>query len=286
MVVDPANEQHILDSVEQSIRDACEAAGVTLPELFGKCVRQALDEVIDGPRTGRWSIDQLDTTEQSYIGTKVEIIVRTELGAEKGERADCSLGDSDTDVKWSRYYASWMIGPENVGTVCLGICTDAKQGTFSVGLFVPFADRLRRGTNRDRKLQMKAEARDRYVRWLVHKEPLPRNFIADLAPADRAYIFAGKSAQERVRRVAERLRGYFIPRQAFETAAMRKGDPMRRLRSDKHNPDGLAGFQLLSTRYAGDKIRTLMGLSENAPLPADCWVSIDAGTHRKHFGDE
>jgi len=39
-------------------------------------LRRALDEVVDGMRTGRWSVDALEKTEKTYIGTKVEIPVQ------------------------------------------------------------------------------------------------------------------------------------------------------------------------------------------------------------------
>ena len=39
-------------------------------------LREALDEVIDTPRTGRFTLSQLEKTEKTYIGTKVEILVR------------------------------------------------------------------------------------------------------------------------------------------------------------------------------------------------------------------
>ena len=40
-----------------------------LASVAGAAVRQAIDEVIDGGRTGRWCIDQLEKVEKTYIGT-------------------------------------------------------------------------------------------------------------------------------------------------------------------------------------------------------------------------
>ena len=43
--------------------------GEDLASVAGAAVRQAIDEVIDGGRTGRWCIDQLEKVEKTYIGT-------------------------------------------------------------------------------------------------------------------------------------------------------------------------------------------------------------------------
>ncbi len=40
------------------------------------CVRDAIDEVIDTARTGRFSPTQLNGQEKTYIGTKIEILIR------------------------------------------------------------------------------------------------------------------------------------------------------------------------------------------------------------------
>lgn len=48
-------------------------------ERIGESIRLALDWVIDGPRTGRYSIDQLQTSEKIYIGNRVEHEVLHEL---------------------------------------------------------------------------------------------------------------------------------------------------------------------------------------------------------------
>ena len=51
---------------------------------FGAAIRRSLDEVVDGQRTGRYSIDELSKVEKTYIGTKVEILVRAEFGLQRG----------------------------------------------------------------------------------------------------------------------------------------------------------------------------------------------------------
>lgn len=38
--------------------------------FFGQLVRQSIDEVVDGPRTGRWDLEQLDSTEKTYAALR------------------------------------------------------------------------------------------------------------------------------------------------------------------------------------------------------------------------
>lgn len=42
-----------------------------LEARLAQTLRLALDEVIDGARTGRFAVAQLEKTEKTYIGTKV-----------------------------------------------------------------------------------------------------------------------------------------------------------------------------------------------------------------------
>lgn len=259
------------------------AAGLSVSEFFAKHTRQALDEVINGPRTGRWTIDQLSKTEKTYVGTKVEILIRAALGVPFGVRSDCLINGIETDIKWSMHHAGWMIGPENVGEVCLGICTNSDQTTFSVGLFVPNEERLRKGKNRDAKLSLSAAGRD-HILWLVETEPLIQNFVAGLDEDTRRNIFAGDTSQERIRRLAEALPLRLIPRQAFQTVAMRPdGDPIRRLRQDRYNAGGLEGLRLLSTRQKATEIRQILRLDPNAVLPRDHWLAVPAETYSRLF---
>src|SRR5687767_5744114 len=60
-----------LNAVADWIRAEVHRQGKTLAGVFGASIRRALDEVIDGPRTGRWDVSQLEKTEKTYIGTKI-----------------------------------------------------------------------------------------------------------------------------------------------------------------------------------------------------------------------
>ncbi len=69
------------------------AAG--LPPLF----RRAVDEVIDAPRTNRFTIGELEKTEKTYLGTKVEILLRDFLKLPKGRILDLLIDGVEVDIK-------------------------------------------------------------------------------------------------------------------------------------------------------------------------------------------
>jgi plasmid stabilization system protein ParE len=93
-------------------------AGPDPVEAFGNAIRQSIDEVLDGPRTGRWDFDQLEKTEKTYVGTKLEIVVRTALGLEPGPKLDLEVDGIDVDVKWGMN-SGWQIPREAVDQLCL-----------------------------------------------------------------------------------------------------------------------------------------------------------------------
>jgi hypothetical protein len=276
--LDHLAEEETLSNLAGFIALQARKAKLSLPEFFARQVRQSLDEVVDGPRTGRWAIYQLSTTEKTYIGTKVEILTRAALGVPNGSRLDCLIDGVETDIKWSMH-ETWMIGPENVGDVCLGISMNSKQTSVSVGLFIPFMERLRPKANRDRKRSLSATGQ-KHILWLVDKQPLAQNFVAGLNEKIRSHIFAGTTAQERIRRLAVACPLGLIPRQAFQTVAMRPdGDPLRRLRRDRYNAVGLGGVYLLSTKQQGVLVRRILGLGSDAALPKNHWLSVPEKTY-------
>lgn len=274
MSVEVAREGSVLAQVRLTIEQICEEKRATIEDYFRRVIRQALDEVIDGPRTGRWSLNQLAKTEKAYVGTKFEIILRADLDVPCGVDTDCRIAGIETDIKWSQQRGKWMIGPENVGKVCLGASINESETEFSVGLFVPYLDRLG-AANRDQKRTLTRKALIQHVNWLVDRADFPPSFIASLDDETRRYVFDGLSAQERVRRLAERMPFKFIPRQAFETVAMKPdGDPIRRLRRDRSNESGLGGVRLLSTKYGAEEIRTILGWEPEEDLPANHWFVV------------
>jgi Restriction endonuclease NaeI len=219
--------------------------GLTLEEVFSRAVRKAIDEVIDGARTGRYSYDQLERQEKAYIGTRIEIVARTELGLEPSRRLDTVIAGHDVDFKWSAR-ASWMIPREAVDELCLVLSGDEAGGRFSVGLIRCTDDRLTRGANQDAKRSLSREGK-RHIRWIVREGVLPVSFLATLDDETREAILAEPAGQARVRELFKRVRGRPVPREVIPTLAIQE-DPMRRVRRDRGG-QSLGGLKVLSGHY-------------------------------------
>jgi hypothetical protein len=141
-------------------------SGAELTEKFHNLVRQSIDEVVDTARTGRTSLSELEKTEKTYIGTKVEILTRAMLGLTKGERLDLKVAGIEVDVKFT-VGKTWMIPMEAFGEICLLIYGNEKKGTFGVGLLKMTPGNLTKGANRDRKLSVSSRGKKNIV-WLAH----------------------------------------------------------------------------------------------------------------------
>ena len=229
--------------------------GTSPGDFFTGVLRRAIDEILT-LNLRRFEIKQLDAPEQTYIGTRSEILVREGLDVGIGTRADTLIAGHEVDIKWSKRL-NWMIGPENIGTMCLGIGTDPTQQRLSVGLFVPHADQLG-AQNRDKKYTAGASFRGRHVTWLVQDAILPPNFIETLPEAVRESIMSGGSAQERMQRFAELVPNTPIPRAALRFVSLNKDDFMRRIREDKsRRSPPLGDMVCLSWKYRKDLLQQL-----------------------------
>lgn len=198
-----------------------------MSDEFASLFRRALDEVIDGARTGRWAIAALEKTEKTYIGTKVEILLRYELEVPRGKKLDTEIQGHEVDIKCT-VGRNWMIPREAVGQLCLLVQLDDVTNIFRVGLVRAAPSILTAGANQDGKRSIKAEARD-HIHWLVAEGALQPNFLSTLEPEVRQQILAQRSGQARIIELFRRVQGRIIPRNAIETVA-RQLDPMKRLR--------------------------------------------------------
>lgn len=217
---------------------------LSLEALFARAVRKAIDEVIDGARTGRYRYDQLEPQEKSYIGTRIEIVIRSELELTHGSKLDTTIAGHEVDIKWSAK-GSWMIPREAVDELCLVLKGDERKQTFSVGLARCRREWLNASKNQDQKGTLSGEGREN-IRWLVEDARLPVSFLAELPDETRDAILAQPPGQARLRELFMRVPGRPVPREVIPTLAVQL-DPMRRIRQDA--ADRLGGMKVLSGHY-------------------------------------
>ncbi len=244
------------------------ADGLDLEAIFSRAVRQAIDEVIDGARTGRYRYEELESQEKAYIGTRIEIVVRTELGLEREGKLDTVIAGHEVDFKWSAK-GGWMIPREAVGELCLVLCGDEVGGTFSVGLVRCTEERLTRKGNQDSKRTISAGGRA-HVSWLVKDGALPVSFLATLDAETRDAVLAQPAGQARVREFFMRVTRRPVPREVIPTLAVQE-DPMRRIRQDK-GAGRLGGMKVLSGHY--EVSRTAATLLGYGPLTRRDYLSV------------
>ena len=72
-----------------------------LTSRFRQVVRRGIDEVIDGGRTGRWSVDQLAKTGEDLHRHEDQHLVLNEFEFPRGKLLDGEIADHEVGVRWS-----------------------------------------------------------------------------------------------------------------------------------------------------------------------------------------
>ena len=206
---------------------------------FAIAIRRSFDEVFDGQRTGRYSLDQLSKVEKTYVGTKVEIIVQAEFGLRRGHRMDYLVAGEEVDAKWSMRSGGWMIPMEAVGELCLCITADDAKSTFSVGLVRAQSGRLRSSRNQDKKRRLNDEGMSAMA-WLERDGQLAENLLLHLDAERRSaildYNLSGQGANQLFRKVHAQI----IQREVVLTVAQQDDGPKRVRDARKHlQPEGI-----------------------------------------------
>lgn len=199
-------------------------------ELFGTALRRAIDEVIDGHRTRRYSVRQLEKTEKTYIGTKVEIVVGATFSLPKGgpKKMDYIIAGQQVDAKFSLSPWGWTIPREAMGHLCLVIHADDETSFFKVGLVRITEDILTERGNQDGKRSIAKEGRSR-IRWLIPDGRLPVNALLHMDPTGREEILAAGSGQARIDKLFALVQGRIVNRETVVTVGAQT-DAAKRVR--------------------------------------------------------
>lgn len=225
---------------------------------IGDLLRRAFDEVLDGQRTGRWMYEDLSSTEKSYVGTKVEILLRECFDIPRGpspKRLDFEIGGIGVDCKYTQD-RSWMIPTEAVNELCLLITASDATSTFSLGLLR--CHELYLGApNRDQKRGILSVGREA-VTWLWRDAAIPPNLLRRLPTPTIEAIFTqlGRgNGQARVNELFRRVHGQIVRREVTLTVAQ-QDDGMKRARDARRHlrPEGIVilGHHREHSRIARD----------------------------------
>ena len=245
-----------------------------LHTLLASTLRQALDEVIDGARTGRFAVDQLEKTEKTYIGTKVEILLRYAMEWPRGQTLDNLISDIEVDTKFS-LTGQWMIPREARGRICLLAAADDRSARFSVGLLRMTPEVLRAGLNQDGKTSGSAQGKQQ-IRWLSFEQPMAPNFLLSIDSNLLASIQAHRSGKGRITALFEQITGRLIPRSVVMQIIKLPGDPMKRAREAKATL-AAKGYRVLCATYVEE--RQAIHAAGFSHCADDDWLSLAPNQH-------
>ena len=195
-------------------------------------LRRTYDMLLDGQHTGRYRWDQLYKTEKTHFGTLVEINLQREFGFADGKAMDFAICGIDVDCKYSQGLADWMIPPEAVGHIILGLWASDYQGKWSMGL-VRASDNLLSSSrgNRDLKRRLSSVGKAA-VTWIFRGYELPENALLRIPATDVQRIFTCSSyGTKRVDMLFRLAQQRLISRTVVATVAQQE-DYMKRVRGN------------------------------------------------------
>lgn len=253
-----------------------------LGERFARVLRDTIDQLLNGEITGRYDWDSLYKTERTHAGTLVEINLQREFGFTDGLVMDYRIAGIEVDCKYSQRFGGWMIPPEARGHLCLLAWASDKESRWSAGLFRVRDDWLNEGTNRDSKLTVRAEHRNKIV-WLWRDAELPENVLLHMNPRDREAVFASRSGQQRLNELFRRVQRRRIGRNVVRTVARQK-DYMKRVRGNGGSRTALRpeGILIMGDYDSHRAVAEHLGL----PLPGEGeFVSARVARIQPHHRD-
>lgn len=230
---------------------------VALQKSFSALLRNAIDGVIMTPKTGRRAYVELEKTEKTYIGTRVEIELRSLLKLPKG-KLDTVILNHDVDIKHTMGN-NWMIPTEAIGHPCILVAADETHAKCYLGLFVADIQYLTLSQNKDSKKSIAASGFP-HILWILNGVHYPPNFWRHVPAVVVQAIYEQKTGNGRVIELFKGMQKTVITRDVIEATAMQK-DFMRRSRADKNrgtrNLLAQQGILLLNGHYDAPLISAL-----------------------------
>jgi Restriction endonuclease NaeI len=226
-----------------------------LEEGYPVRVLEAVEFLLDPVRTGRTSIAELDKTEKTFIGLKIEHFVRDFFDVPKDIR-DLKIGKYDVDVKHT-VGSNWMIPLESsrVSGPCLLIITNEKQRTCSMGLVLARPECLTKG-NRDQKGSIRAAGKANIL-WLIREASWPRDRWAGIDMKRFRDLRKMKGGSKRMAQFFRENLGQPIHRSVVQALLHDQKDFIKRVRGNGGSRDLLKAENIAVLSGAYDKEKFL-----------------------------
>lgn len=268
-------------------------------ERFRWALRDSLDELLDGQRTGRWAYQHLTKTEKTYLGTAVEVNLTKEFAIGNGVDLDWSIAGVDIDCKFSKDLGGWEIPMEmylcadhgersgRADHAAVVTWMDDDTSRWAVGIVRVTDERLRwkrergangdlvRAYNRDNKRKLSDGAKsDVYWLWGGLQTDLPTNLLRHLDVETRTRILTASlpgrasSGQQRLNQLFREVQNRLIGRQTVLTVGQQDDSPKRARDARIHlRPEGIV---VLGHQGSHPHVARALGLP--VPIKGE-WIS-------------
>lgn len=234
-------------------------------------IRQSFDEVIDAPRTNRFTLSEIEKTEKTYLGTKIEILLRNYLKFPKGAVLDMLVAGVEVDIK-NTVGRNWMVPTESLGLPAFLIRANEKTAVCDVGMAIFRPEYMTSGANKDSKRQLSA-VHHANIWWMLRSHPYPPNFWEVLSVADRTAIMSAGGGKHRIAALFEKIQRQPISRLQVQALAQQH-DYMKRIRRNGGARDLLAPLGIALLWGQGD--RALIDSLNLGPVTSDEFISVSA----------
>ncbi|MES2440229.1 MAG: NaeI family type II restriction endonuclease [Verrucomicrobiota bacterium] len=199
--------------------------------LTARVLRDTIDQLYDGQRTGRYRWSQLYKTEKTHCGTLVEINLQRKFDFGNGEVLDYKIAGIEVDCKFSQDWCRWTIPPEAFDQVCIvAWADDSVSPTWSLGVVRMRKCWLNIGKNRDSKVSLKSEHRNQ-IHWLWDRAPLPPNILVQMGDRIVDKIMSSHFGTQRTNELFRQALGIIVSRNIVATVD-RGDDYMKRVRGN------------------------------------------------------
>ncbi|MQY18404.1 NaeI family type II restriction endonuclease [Nocardia macrotermitis] len=206
-------------------------------ERIATVLRDTLDQLYDGRRTGRWELSQLFKAEKESVGPLVEINLQREFRFEDGIRTDYKIAGVEVDCKYSVSFGDWQLLPEAVNRVALVVHADEKSAKWCAGLIPVKPEYVNNGIGMINALTLSG-CGVRRIEWLWGGfQKLAPNLFIELDQVIRERILGAratrgeKHGQARVNELFRQVHGRIIRRAELATVAQ-QDDFMKRARDN------------------------------------------------------
>lgn len=229
-------------------------------------IRDTIDQLYDGQRTGRYRWDQLYKTEKTHCGTLIEINLQREFHFADGIALDFTIAGIEIDCKYSQRDGGWMIPPEAVGKQCMLITAeDSAHPSWSLGIIRAKEEFLNVSHNRDGKTSINRSGRDS-IQWIWRKATMDANVLLQIPRETVDLILSHPHGTTRVNELFRQVRGKIITRTVIATVNQGR-DFMKRIRANGGARSALQkeGILILGPYHAHTRIAEDLGL----PIPSD-----------------